>query len=81
MRDGEWQLKKFNYQRDSETGRRIATPYWDEYTESTELDGLWIKVYLGDRQISDWKSAGKMIKDASWSDASVNGAMPTSTAN
>lgn len=65
----EWKVKKIAMIRDEE-GRLVQDPYWDEYTTETQLDGIWVKVFLEGRQVSEWKSEGKLIKEVSWSDVS-----------
>ncbi|NNE92623.1 MAG: hypothetical protein HKN23_13330 [Verrucomicrobiales bacterium] len=65
MKDREWQTSKKIQTRDSD-GDLTTITIWDDHQEITELDGLWIKVYLDGKEIADWKSEGKMIKDAKW---------------
>lgn len=38
----------------------------DTYKASSKLDGIWIRIYRGDKLIGEYKSEGKMIKDATW---------------
>lgn len=54
------------------TKTRVRNPdqtYYDVYNNhetSKELDGLWIRIYIGERLIAEHKSEGKMIKEMSW---------------
>ncbi len=63
--ENSWQKEKTGSFRDANGDISVVT-YWDDYSSETELDGLWVKIYLGDRVITDWKSDGKMIKEAKW---------------
>lgn len=40
--------------------------YWDKAEYSEKLDGIWIRVFLEDRMIAEWKSQGKLIKEVDW---------------
>lgn len=49
--------------------RNTDGTYYDVYNNhetSNELDGVWIRVYIGQRLIAEHKSEGKMIKKMSW---------------
>jgi len=39
-----------------------------DFSEEMQLDGIWVKVFQNGRQISEWKSEGKLIKEVEWSD-------------
>lgn len=61
-----WQTMGYVYKIEEGTGRRLAFPYWDNFSDEEELDGLWVKVYQDDVLVADWKSDGKLIKETPW---------------
>lgn len=54
------------------TATQISNPdgtHYDVYNNhetSNELDGIWIRIYIGERLIAEHKSEGKMIKLMNW---------------
>ncbi len=78
MRERDWETEKVKMIPTGQSGRVSTEKYWVDYSESTQLDGLWIKVFVDDREVADWKSEGKVIKGAAWSDESKMVQMPRS---
>jgi len=60
-----------------EDGQPTYVTILAEYSDIHILDGVWIRIYLDDRMIGEWKSEGKMIKDARWSETSTAAAKTT----
>lgn len=57
----------------NKNGKPVEVTVLAEYSDIHILDGVWIKIYLGERMIGEWKSEGKMIKEAQWSETSTSG--------
>lgn len=68
MRERDWESERTKAITDGKTGRVNYEKYWVDYSESTQLDGMWIKVFVDARQVAEWQSEGKAIKKAEWSD-------------
>lgn len=60
----EWEVRRSEvvYQ----GGERAVNYWWDNFSDESKLDGIWLRVYLQDRLIGEWKSQGKLIKDHLW---------------
>lgn len=49
-----------------EDGRTIEVDYWDNHEFDSQLDGIWIRIYKNKKVIGEFKSEGKLIKEANW---------------
>lgn len=71
----EWEVPKTVFV--NKNGKPVEVTVLAEHSDVHILDGVWIKIYLGERMIGEWKSEGKMIKDAQWSETSTTTARST----
>ncbi|MCB1063594.1 MAG: hypothetical protein KDN20_11815 [Verrucomicrobiae bacterium] len=62
----EWQERGYVLKRDSETGREYAVYHWDDYGDEERLDGVWVKVFMGNILVGEWKSEGKIVDEVQW---------------
>ena len=60
-----WEEQRIIYKRDAE-GDSYTEEILAKLKEDLEVDGIRIKVFLGDREIAEWESQGKTIKEAAW---------------
>ncbi|MCF6314330.1 MAG: hypothetical protein L3J39_17920 [Verrucomicrobiales bacterium] len=60
-----WQVKSIVRVRKSD-GRLLNEAVYTDYDTRYILDGIWVKLYIGDRKIAEYKSGEKSIKNAEW---------------
>ncbi len=63
--DAKWQ-KEERYSVAYTDGSRETKTQTKDYSLAFILDGLWIKLFLGDRMIGEYKSGEKTMKNVTW---------------
>lgn len=63
MESRDWEISGTGVTR---TGSLVA--HSEDFSNQMQLDGIWVKVFQEGRQIGEWKSDGKLIKEVEWSD-------------
>jgi len=65
----EWEVPKTVYI--NKDGKSTPVTVMAEHSDVYTLDGIWIRIFLDERMIGEWKSEGKMIKEVQWSETST----------